>query len=124
MFWRSACEVEFGLTSCEVELEKAETTSTSRSSRTTRSESLALLRSSDSFLNAFSRILVVELDLAEMACVSRNIRRTLFVIVIFSYLYAFTYTQWFIDFLLITRDSRKSNKLCGRKTTKQKELTL
>ena len=40
-----------------VELEKAEPTSTSRSSRTTRSESLALLRSSDSFLSAFSRIL-------------------------------------------------------------------
>ncbi len=52
-------EVELGLTSCEVELEKAETTSTSRSSRTTRSESLALLRSSDSFLSAFSRILIV-----------------------------------------------------------------
>ena len=79
VFCLSACEVEFGLTSCEVELEKAETTSTSRSSRTTRSESLALLRSSDSFLSAFSRILVVELDLAEMACVSRNIRRTLHV---------------------------------------------
>lgn len=52
-------EVELGLASCEVELEKAETTSTSRSSRTTRSESLALLRSSDSFLSAFSRILIV-----------------------------------------------------------------
>ena len=59
VFCLSACEVEFGLTSCEVELEKAETTSTSRSSHTTRSESLALLRSSDSFLSAFSRILIV-----------------------------------------------------------------
>ena len=59
VFCLSACEVEFGLTSCEVELEKAETTSTSRSSRTTRSKSLALLRSSDSFLSAFSRILIV-----------------------------------------------------------------
>ena len=42
-------------------------------------QSLALFWSSDSFLSAFSRILVVELDLAEMACVSRNIRRTLHV---------------------------------------------
>ena len=33
-------------------------------------------------------------------------------------------SQWFIDFLFITRDSRKSNKLCGRKTTKQNGFTL
>ena len=37
---------------------------------------------------------------------------------------ASTSAQWFIDILFITRDSRMSNKLCGRKTTKQKELTL
>ncbi len=44
---------------------------------TTRSESFALFVSSDSFLIAFSQILVVvELAIAEMACVSRNIRRT------------------------------------------------
>ena len=43
-----------------VELEKAETTSTSRSSRTTCSKSLALLRSSDSFLTAFSRIIGIK----------------------------------------------------------------
>ena len=43
---------------CEVELEKAETTSTSRSIRTTCAKSFALLRSSDSFLSAFSRILI------------------------------------------------------------------
>ena len=24
--------------------------------------------------------------------------------------------QWFIDFLFITRDSRKSNKLCGNRS--------
>ena len=41
----------------EVELEKAETTSTSRSIRTTCTKSFALLRSSGSFLSAFSRIL-------------------------------------------------------------------
>ena len=58
-------EVELGLTSCEVELEKAETTSTSRSSRTTRSESLALLRSSDSVLSVRPHILVVEFAKAE-----------------------------------------------------------
>ena len=51
VFCLSACEVEFGLTSCEVELEKAETTSTSRSSRTTRSESFASYQSSDSVLS-------------------------------------------------------------------------
>ena len=39
-------------------------------------------------------------------------------------LYASTSTQWFIDILFITRDSRMSNKLCGRKTTKQKELDM
>ena len=33
-------------------------------------------------------------------------------------------TQWFIDILFITRDSRMSNKLCGRKTTKQNDFTL
>ena len=33
-------------------------------------------------------------------------------------------SQWFIDFLFITRDSRKSNKLCGRKTMKQNGFTL
>ena len=33
-------------------------------------------------------------------------------------------SEWFIDFLFITRDSRKSNKLCGRKTTKQNDFTL
>ena len=99
--------------------------SLSRLVRTTASSPLRLTCEPSSPMTAFSRILfLVELEIAEMACVSRNIRRTLFVIVIFSYLYAFTYTQWFIDFLLITRDSRKSNKLCGRKTTKQKELTL
>ena len=62
VFCLSAFEVEFAKAEThilEVELEKAETTSTSRSSRTTRSESFALLRSSDSFLNAFSRILCV-----------------------------------------------------------------
>ena len=48
-----------------VELEKAETTSTSRSIRTTCAKSFALLRSSDSFLNAFSRILGVEFAKAE-----------------------------------------------------------
>ena len=35
-----------------------------------------------------------------------------------------TSTQWFIDILFITRDSRMSNKLCGRKTTKQNDFTL
>ena len=110
----------------EVELEKAETTSTSRSSRTTRSESFALLRSSDSFLNAFSRILEVELAIAEMACVSRNVRRTLHVPsgVPVQRSISERSSQWFIDFLFITRDSRKSNKLCGRKTTKRKRLAL
>ena len=33
-------------------------------------------------------------------------------------------SQWVIDFLFITCYSRKFNKLCWRKTTKQKELTL
>ena len=33
-------------------------------------------------------------------------------------------SQWFIDFLFITCDSRKCNKLCGRKTTKQNGFTL
>ena len=47
-----------------VELRKAETTSTSTNIRTTRIESFALFVSSDSFLNAFPRILfVVELRL-------------------------------------------------------------
>ena len=32
--------------------------------------------------------------------------------------------QWFIDILFITHDSRMSNKLCGRKTTKQNDFTL
>ena len=40
------------------------------------------------------------------------------------YLYATASTQWFIDILFITRDSRTSNKLCGRKTTKQNDFTL
>ena len=40
------------------------------------------------------------------------------------YLYATASTQWFIDILFITRDSRMSNKLCGRKTTKQNDFTL
>ena len=62
-----------------VELGLTGLTSTSRSIRTTCAKSFALLRSSDSFLSAFSHILVVELDLAEMACVSRNVRRTLHV---------------------------------------------
>ena len=80
----------------------------------------------------------VELDLAEMACVSRNVRTTrsesLLSISNSSHCEEFSnvpflsarsrITQWFIDFLSITRDSRKSNKLCGRKTTKQKNLTL
>ena len=40
-------------------------------------QSLALFVSSDSFLNAFSRILfLVEFAIAEMACVSSNVRRT------------------------------------------------
>ena len=81
----------------EVELEKAETTSTSRSIRTTCTKSFALLRSSGSFLSARSRI-----------------------------------AQWFIDFLFIARDSRKSNKLWGNHSQcewfeiqwKQKNLTL
>ncbi len=42
-----------------VELRKAETTSTSTNIRTTRSESFALFVSSDSFLNAFLRILIL-----------------------------------------------------------------
>ena len=42
-------------------------------------QSLTLFWSSDSFLNAFSHILEVELAIAEMACVSRNVRRTLHV---------------------------------------------
>ena len=102
---------------------------------------------------------VVELAIAEMACVSSNVRRTFHVpsgvrvqrsiserdcshpiveleksettsieVICTRYtipcLYASTSTQWFIDILFITRDSRMSNKLCGRKTTKQKELTL
>ena len=89
-------------------------------------QSLALFWSSDSFLNAFSRILEVELAIAEMACVSRNVRRTLHVPsgVPVQRSISERSSQWFIDFLFITRDSRKSNKLCGRKTTKQKELTL
>ena len=37
---------------------------------------------------------------------------------------ALIYTQWFIDVLFITHDSRTSNKLCGRKTTKQNILAL
>ena len=37
---------------------------------------------------------------------------------------ASTPAQWFIDILFITRDSRMSNKLCGRKTTKQNDFTL
>jgi len=41
-----------------------------------------------------------------------------------SSLFASICSQWFIDFLFITRDSRKSNKLCGRKTTKQNDFTL
>ena len=40
------------------------------------------------------------------------------------YLYASASTQWFIDILFITHDSRMSNKLCGRKTTKQNDFTL
>ena len=50
----------FCLTSCVVELGLTGLTSTSRSIRTTRSESLALLRSSDSFLTAFSRIIGIK----------------------------------------------------------------
>jgi len=38
--------------------------------------------------------------------------------------YAIALAQWFIDFLFIAYDSRKSNKLCGRKTTKHKNLAL
>ena len=64
--------------------------------------------------NAHIQILRTVKDFAEVVCARE----------LFSYLYAYTYTQWFIDFLFITRDSRKPNKLCGRKTTKQKELTL
>ena len=37
---------------------------------------------------------------------------------------ALIYTQWFIDVHFITHDSRTSNKLCGRKTTKQNILAL
>ena len=44
----------------EVELGLTGLTSTSRSSRTTCSKSLALLRSSDSFLTAFSRIIGIK----------------------------------------------------------------
>ena len=60
-----------------VELGLTGLTSTSQSSRTTCSKSLALLRSSVSVLSVRPRILfVVEFDLAEMACVSSNVRRT------------------------------------------------
>ncbi len=45
-----------------VELRKAETTSTSTNIRTTRSESFALFVSSDSFLDAFLRILIIQLQ--------------------------------------------------------------
>ena len=60
-----------------VELGLTGLTSTSRSSRTTCSKSLALLRSSVSVLSVRPRILfVVEFEIAEMACVSSNVRRT------------------------------------------------
>ena len=56
----SQCELvlNFVFLPIEVELKKAETTSTSRSIRTTCAKSFTLLRSSDSFLSAFSRILL------------------------------------------------------------------
>ena len=46
-----------------VELGKAETTSTSTNIHTTRSESFAVFVSSDSFQNAFPRILNVKITL-------------------------------------------------------------
>ena len=51
--------VEFGLTSCEVELAIAEMACVSRNVRTTRSESLPAFRSNVPFLSAMSRILIV-----------------------------------------------------------------
>ena len=60
-----------------VELGLTGLTSTSWYVRTTRSESLAVYQSSVSVLSVRPRILfVVELAIAEMACVSRNIRGT------------------------------------------------
>ena len=59
-----------------VELEKAETTSTSRSIRTTFSKSLAAYQSSVSVLSVRSHILVVELEKAETTSTSRSIRTT------------------------------------------------
>ena len=69
---------------------------------------------------------VVELAIAEMACVSRNVCRTFHVPsgVPVQRSISGRSSQWFIDFLFITRDSRKSNKLCERKTTKQNILAL
>ena len=79
------------------------------------------------FLNAMARILVVEFGLTGLTSTSQKSRTTASSPLhpgASPDLYASKYTQWFIDFLFITRDSRKSNKLCGRKTTKQKRLAL
>ena len=60
-----------------VELELTGPTSISINIRTTCSKSLAVFVSNDSSLSVRPRILfVVELDIAEMACVSSNVRRT------------------------------------------------
>ena len=58
----------------EVELGLTGPTSISTNIRTTCSKSLAVFVSNDSPLSVRPRILGVELAIAEMACVSRNIR--------------------------------------------------
>ena len=60
----------------EVELGLTGPTSISTNIRTTCSKSLAVFVSNDSSLSVRPRILVVEFAIAEMACVSRNVRRT------------------------------------------------
>ena len=69
-------EVEFGLVSWSW-ARKGIGSSLSRLVRTTASSPLRLTCEPSSPMTAFSRILfLVELAIAEMACVSRNIRRT------------------------------------------------
>ena len=61
--------VEFGLTSCEVELAIAEMACVSRNVRTTRPESLPAFRSNVPFLSAMSHILKRSIVFISHSCV-------------------------------------------------------
>ena len=68
--------VDFFVSHPVVELRLTGPTSISTNIRTTCSKSLAVFVSNDSSLSVRPRILVVEFAIAEMACVSSNVRRT------------------------------------------------